>query len=642
VILSAPIRDFLEALVHPSARDDALTAERHLAFMVPRLFGSLIALGIFPVFLALRGVPSALELIVLAWMIVPIFTAYFLSRTGRYDDAQMLSALALTVIVTIVAANSGGINSFAAIWLVLIPLEAALSGSRRVVAAAALLAIGGVGLLILSDPWLDLASAGAHANGMLAGLGILSASLYATGIALGADSLARANSMRLGLEAEQCRLLAFSLTDVVSYHGHGGRITYASPNAQAVLGAPACELLGYGLFDRIHIADRPAYLRALSDAAATGETFEIEFRLRQHGQPGASAGAGLPPPEATRFIWIEMRCRPYGGGIGGERGASSPQVVASMRDVSTRKAGEAALVAARAEAERANAAKSRFLAVMSHELRTPLNAIIGFSDMLGNEAELRIDATRRGEYTRLINESGHHLLAVVNEILDMSRLEAGDFEITPEPVRVGAIIASCSELLALKAQEAGVTLKSDVPAGFPEIVADKRAVKQILINLMSNAIKFSDRGGTVTVAARVDGQHILLDVEDSGIGIAADDIARIGNPFFQVRGTYSRQQDGAGLGLSIVKGLVKLHGGDLEVESRPGEGTRMVVRLPLDCERAADAHRPIPFVGATPNSFAKGPPGGQSRTLHAADPSASQPAKVESPANLELPVQKRA
>jgi cell cycle sensor histidine kinase DivJ len=640
-MLSAPIRDFLEALVHPSARDDALAAERHLAFMVPRLFGSLIALGIFPVFLALRGVPSALELIVLAWMIVPIFTAYFLSRTGRYDDAQMLSALALTVIVTIVAANSGGINSFAAIWLVLIPLEVALSGSRRVVAVAALLAIGGVGLLILSDPWLDLASAGERSSGMLAGLGILSASLYATGIALGADSLARANSMRRGRDAEQCRLIAFSLTDAISYHGHGGRITYASPNAEAVLGAPAAELQGYGLFDRIHIADRPAYLRALSDAAATGQTFEIEFRLRQHGQPGGRGVSGLTPPEATRFVWIEMRCRPFDGGSGGERGASSHQVVASMRDVSTRKAAEEALVAARAEAERANAAKSRFLAVMSHELRTPLNAIIGFSDMLGNETELRIDAARRHEYTRLINESGHHLLAVVNEILDMSRLETGDFEITPEPIRLGAIIAGCGELLALKAQEAGVTLKSDMPAGFPEIVADKRAIKQILINLVSNAIKFSNRGGTVTVAARVDGQHILLDVEDGGIGIAADDIARIGNPFFQVRGTYSRQQDGTGLGLSIVKGLVKLHGGDLEVESRPGQGTRMVVRLPLDCERVVGAS-PIPFVGAMHNNAAKAPPGGHSMTLPAADRSASQPATMDSPANLEHPVQKRA
>jgi len=156
VDLSTPIRDFLEALVHPSARQDALTAERHLAFMMPRLFGSLIALGVFPIFLALRGVPSKLEFFALAWMIVPISIAWFLSRTGRYDAAQSLSAVALTGIVTIVAVNSGGIDSFAAIWLVLIPLEAALSGSWRAVAIAALLAAGAVGLLILAGSWFDL------------------------------------------------------------------------------------------------------------------------------------------------------------------------------------------------------------------------------------------------------------------------------------------------------------------------------------------------------------------------------------------------------------------------------------------------------------------------------------------------------
>ena len=633
---SAPIRDFLDALVHPSAREDALAAERHLAFMVPRLFGSLIALGVFPVFLALRGVPSALEFIVLAWMIVPISTAYFLSRTGRYDAAQVLSAFALTCIVTIVAANSGGINSFAAIWLVLIPLEAALSGSRRVVAVAALLAIGGAGLLILAGSWFDLGPTVERSTGVLAALGILSASLYATGIALGAESLARANFMRLSLEAEQCRLLAFSMTNVITHHGHSGRIVYASANAEAVLGAPAAELQSYGLFDRIHITDRPAYLRALSDAAATGDTCEIEFRLRQHAQAGARGGLRLPGPEATRFSWIEMRCRPFNDGR--ERDATSRQVVAVMRDVTMRKAQQEALIAARAEAERANTAKSRFLAVMSHELRTPLNAIIGFSDMLRNESEIRIDSTRRLEYTRLINESGYHLLAVVNEILDMSRLETGDFEITPEPFRLGAVIASCSELLALKAQEVGVTLECDAPAGFPDIVADKRAVKQILINLISNAIKFSDRGGTVTVGARMDGQHILLTVEDSGIGIAPDDLALIGNPFFQVRGTYSRKHDGTGLGLSIVKGLVKLHGGELEVKSRPGEGTRMVVRLPLDCERSTDTHRPIPIASGMP----KGPPSGPSASVHMADPLAPQPAATDSSANFQLPVQKRA
>jgi len=195
--------------VHPSARQDALTAERHVAFMMPRLFGSLIALGVFPIFLVLRGVPSTLEFLTLTWMIVPILIAWFLSRTGRYDAAQGLSALALTGIVTIVAINSGGIDSFAAIWLVLIPLEAALSGSWRAVATAAVLAAGAVGLLILAGSWFDLGPGVERSTGAFAALGVLSALLYATGIALSADSFVRVNLTRLGREAEQYRLLTF-------------------------------------------------------------------------------------------------------------------------------------------------------------------------------------------------------------------------------------------------------------------------------------------------------------------------------------------------------------------------------------------------------------------------------------------------
>jgi cell cycle sensor histidine kinase DivJ len=652
---SGPIRDFLDALVHPSAREDTLMAVRHRAFMAPRLFGSLIALGIFPVFLAVRGVPSAIEFVVLAWMIVPISTAYFLSRTGRYEGAHILSALALTSIVTIVAAYSGGINSFAAIWLVLIPLEAAVSGSRRVVAVAALLTIVGAAFLMLAAPWLDFAPAAERSTGTLTALGVVSASLYATGIALGADSVARANSMLLGLEEEQCRLLAGNMTDVITRHGHDGRVMFASPNADAVLGTSPAELQGCGLFERIHVADRPAYLSALSDAAATGNTGGIEFRLRRRvGQIGAHSGDG----DAAGFMWIEMRCRPFDGRVNSSRGATGRQVVAVMRDITQRKVQQEALIAARAEAERANAAKSRFLAVMSHELRTPLNAIIGFSDMLRNESEIRVDAPRRQEYARLINESGYHLLAVVNDILDMSRLETGDFEITSEPFRLDTVMAGCSELLALKAQEVGVTLRCDAPAGLPDIVADKRAVKQILINLISNAIKFTDQGGTVTVSAARDGVHILLAVADTGIGIAADDLARIGSPFFQARGTYTRKHDGTGLGLSIVKGLVKLHGGEMDIKSRPGEGTRIVVRLPLDCEGAADPHRPIAIAAgstsATTGDVSAGSQDVLARLRPAAlasglpacaqlqEPFRLKPAATDAAADLKPLVQKRA
>ncbi len=569
------IRDFLAALVHPSARHDPAAAERHVAFMAPRLCGSLLALGVFPLLLVWHGVPSALEFVVLAWMIVPIATACFLSRTGRYEAAQALSAFALTCIVTIVAAGSGGMDSFAAIWLVLIPLEAALSGSRRAVLVAAPLACGGVGLLVVAGSWFGLPTSIGRSFGLLLTLGAMSVLAYATGIALGADGLVQ--SMRPGRE-KQRQLPAFGSTDVATWHSHGGRIVDVSANASTVLGAPAFDLHGYGLFDRIHIADRPAYLRTLSEAAASRNTGEIEFRLRRPGEAG--------------FIWIEMRCRAFDGNS--DRDRIRPDVVAVMRDVTERRNEQDALIAARAEAERANAAKSRFLASMSHELRSPLNAIIGFSDMLHNETGHPDDGTRRREYARIISQSGHHLLAVANDILDMSRLEAGHFELFPEPFRPGAVIASSVELLSLRAEEAGVALKADVPDDLTEMVADRRAIMQILINLIANAIKFSRRGGTVTVGAASDGKHVSLKVADDGIGMAPDDLARIGSSYF--RGVSGRRHEGsgtglgagpgAGLGLSIVKGLVDLHGGALDAESNPGNGTQMTVRLPVDCEKA--------------------------------------------------------
>jgi cell cycle sensor histidine kinase DivJ len=574
----------------------------------------------------LNGVPSALEFFVLAWMLLPIGTAFFLSCTGRYGAAQSLSACALTAIVTIVAINSGGLNSFAAIWLVLIPLEAALSGSRRAVAIAALLATGGVGLLTIASSLFGLGSGGEHTTGALTALGVLSALIYATGIAFGVDSLASPNLLRLCCEAEQHRLPAFSLTEVITCHGNGGRVVYASANAQAVLGAPASDLLRYGLFDLIHVADRPAYLRALSEAAANGETCEIEFRL--HRQVPAA------------FIWIEMRCRPCDENVAHDSAAARLQVIAVMRDITSRKARQDALLAARAEAERANAAKSRFLAFMSHELRTPLNAIIGFSDMLRSESENPIDRTRQLEYGRIINESGHHLLTLVNEIIDMSRLETGNFELFPELFRLDAVIASCAELLALKAQEAGVTFSVEVPGDF-DIVADRRAIMQILINLITNAIKFSNRGGTVAIRAGRDGQHVLLQVADTGIGIAPDDLTRIGNPFFQAR-LCERKHDGAGLGLSIVKGLVDLHGGELAVESEPGSGTRMVVRLPLDRECAARLRLPIPISNGIGDAMPKGLHCRDLTSGTTDDRAAARPDGMNRPANLPFAVQKRA
>jgi cell cycle sensor histidine kinase DivJ len=567
-----PVWNYVDALVHPTARNDALTAARHRAFIAPRLLGSLAALASFPVYLVFRGQPSALEIGVFAWLATPILIANYLSRTGRYESAHLLSSLALTGLVTVVAWCTGGIGSFAAIWLVVVPLEAALSASRRVVALASLMAIAAAGLLAavsalgLLPPAITLA----NQHGALAALGIISAALYATGLALGAEQLARISFWLLYAEEDRYRLLARNITDVITRHARDGAVLFVSPAAETLFGVSLSKLAGHGLFDRVHVADRPAYLTAIADAASSGKDSSVEFRIRSGGDEGAPGG---------HYIWVEMRCRPLE--YSAEIKIDAHEVVAVLRNVSERKAQERAIDIARAESERANLAKSRFLATMSHELRTPLNAIIGFSEMLTND-ELRLAPERKLEYAQLINDSGRHLLSVVNGILDMSKMETGNFEITPEPFAPAPAVTSCCDILALKAKDAGVALVTRVSSGLPEVTADRRAFNQIMINLVSNAIKFTPREGRVTVTASRDGNDFVVLVEDTGVGIGAEDLPRLGEAFFQARASYDRRHDGTGLGLSIVKGLVRLHDGQMDIRSRLGEGTRVAVRLPID------------------------------------------------------------
>lgn len=589
-----PVWSYVDALVHPAAKQDALTAARHRAFIAPRLVGSFAALASFPLYIAFRGVPSVLELGVFGWLVAPILISYFLSRTGRYESAHILSSFSLTGLVTAVAVCNGGIGSFAAIWLVVVPLEAALSASRRVVALASIFALVAAGLLLVLSAvdFLPPAANVANEHGALAALGIVSAALYATGLALGAEQLARTSFWLLYAEEDRYRLLARNMTDVITRHGRNGAVLFVSPAAESLFGVGVNELSGHGMFDRVHVADRPAFLTALADAAVLGEARSVEFRIRRDGDSEHQAG---------RFLWVEMRCRPLDQ-AGDKAKHGDREVVAVLRDVSERKVTEQAIEIARSEQERANVSKSRFLATMSHELRTPLNAIIGFSEMLTND-ELLLQPARRLEYAKLINESGHHLLSVVNGILDMSKMETGNFEITPEPFAPAHATVSCCDLLALKAREAGVEIKTRVSPELPEIVGDRRAFNQILINLISNAIKFTPRGGCITVSAQCDGAKLAVAVEDTGVGIDEADLPRLGEAFFQARASYDRRHDGSGLGLSIVKGLVRLHGGDIDIRSRLGEGTRVTVRLPLDCEGGRSAADPIKLATERADEF---------------------------------------
>jgi cell cycle sensor histidine kinase DivJ len=578
VTVLSNIRDCLDALLHPSARYDVLARARHRAFIAPRLLGSLTAFAAFPVYLAMHGAPTAFGVAAFAWLIVPILLSWFLSRTGRYEGACLLSSMAFAGLIMTLASVTGGVGSFAAIWLVVVPMEAAISASRRVVAFACALALICVSLLIVLGHFQLLPDhdVSADLRAVLTAFGVASATLYASGLAFGAELLARASASLLYTEEERYRLLAHNMSDVISRHYRNGAVRFISPAAEVLLGVPVARLSGYGLFDRVHVADRPAYLTALSEAARGGEAQSVEFRLKRDMVRGRDEGqAGQ-----VNFIWVEMRCRPLEP-VSPTTKPSEAEVVAVMRDVTDRKNQEQALDLARTAAEQADASKTRFLATMSHELRTPLNAIIGFSEMIVHEDALMLDAARRREYAQLINDSGQHLLSVVNGILDMSKMESGNFEITPEPFAPRDALINCCSLLALKARESGIDLVTRAADDLPAMIGDPRAFKQIVLNLVSNAVKFTERGGTVTVSAGLESARLVVRIADTGVGIAADDLKRVGDPFFQAGTTYQRRHEGTGLGVSIVKSLVALHGGEMTVVSKIDEGTTVTVALPL-------------------------------------------------------------
>ncbi|THD44250.1 MAG: HAMP domain-containing histidine kinase, partial [Bradyrhizobium sp.] len=217
------------------------------------------------------------------------------------------------------------------------------------------------------------------------------------------------------------------------------------------------------------------------------------------------------------------------------------------------------------------------------------------SEMLGDAELAPRDFAKQREYAKIIHASADHLLSVVNSILDTSKIAAGTFRIMPEPFALAPLIADCCAMVRLKAEAGGVALEQTANGNLGEIVADKRACRQILLNLIANAVKFTDRGGSVRVAAQAAGEAMLITVADTGVGIPAESLSRLGDPFFQARADYDRNFEGAGLGLSLVRGLVGLHGGALRVESVVGVGTRVTVRLPSVCRSDERNGAPAPL-----------------------------------------------
>jgi len=310
--------------------------------------------------------------------------------------------------------------------------------------------------------------------------------------------------------------------------------------------------------------------------------------------------SGLTPPTVYTELWKSLRAgqewhgemlnRRKSGELYWESLVVSPlrssrgeitQFMAVMEDISNRKLMEDALVVAKQQAERASRAKSDFLASMSHELRTPLNAIIGYSEFIDTEPFGGLGHDKYREYLGHIQESGRHLLELINDMLDLSKVEAGKLALEEEEVDLAHSIQGAMHLVLERANRSGVRLSADLAEDLPHIWADNLRLKQIMLNLLTNAIKFTPEDGSVTLTAGLERDGSLsIRVTDTGVGIAPQDIPRVLEPFGQVNNPMVRREEGTGLGLPITKRLVELHGGILEITSRLGEGTTVIVRLP--------------------------------------------------------------
>jgi signal transduction histidine kinase len=277
------------------------------------------------------------------------------------------------------------------------------------------------------------------------------------------------------------------------------------------------------------------------------------------------------------YVWLEVVTRARYA----EDGGTYLGYVSVARDITARKEQELAAKAAQERAEAANKAKSEFLANMSHELRTPLNAIIGFTDLMRQGTFGPMANPRYEDYATLIYDSGQLLLDLISDMLDMAKIEAGKLELNMERVDLAGTIEDSARLLRERADAGGVALSVEAERDLPSLLADRRAVKQVVLNLLSNAIKFTPAGGHVRICAERDGPMARIAVRDDGIGIPESEISRLGKPFEQVCGDPMLAKAGTGLGLALVRALAERHGGAMTISSREGFGTEVRVTFPL-------------------------------------------------------------
>ncbi|HEV2365321.1 MAG TPA: HAMP domain-containing sensor histidine kinase [Caulobacteraceae bacterium] len=464
---------------------------------------------------------------------------------GR-SDRRLLRWLALAVWTAAVTGGvwmtGGAVGPLAALALAPLAAGVALDGTVTI-AAGASLAIASAALLVLAG-----AAGATPAPVPAAWLAPFSASVIGVALAALLVLKERAQAARISLVTSDDQ----ALRQASQYHGQ--RLLELDADGKVVSVGGSAEGAPWGSAPPTHFADLAADPSVLVTALREARTCE---RLETFFAPAADPATTL----------AAVLARKEGG------------FIVILRDESARSSREAALSQTAADAQAQNEAKSRFLANMSHELRTPLNAIVGFSDIM--RAQMFGPLTPKYlEYSELIHESGGHLVELVNDILDLSRIEAQRFELAKEVFDAREAVSAALRLVRVQADTAHVRLRGLLPSTPVLVEADRRALKQIVLNLLSNALKFTPAGGQTKVVLQPREARLEILVADTGVGIAAKDLERLGQPFRQA-GDAQHRSLGSGLGLSLVRAFCAAHGGEMMIESELGEGTVVTIRLPV-------------------------------------------------------------
>lgn len=420
-----------------------------------------------------------------------------------------------------------------------------------------LAAIGGtmlVGLLLASWFWWDVHHVVRIAlSGTVVGLTVwLVVELRRRSAA---ERRARDNARWLSFLAEN------SFDMIARFDARTRRLSYVSPACRRLSGYEPEEALAMSIEEVVHADDLPEVLASLAALASSGDYATALYRQRR---------------KDGTYVWVDTSLTRLD-----DPETGSSDIVAVVRDASERMRFEAELRQAKEEADAANQAKSAFLATMSHELRTPLNAIVGFAEIIQNEVMGPFGNERYRSYITDIHSSSTHLVQLINDILDLTKAAAGKLDLNEDTIDLGETIRAIARLCRAPIEKAGVGITIDLPPALPLLRADERKVRQVLFNLIGNAVKFTPPGGSLSVRAACDPRTgVSLTLTDTGIGIAPDDLDRVLQPFVQVDSALARQHAGTGLGLPAVKAIMEAHGGRLMLDSVLGKGTAATVTFP--------------------------------------------------------------